>query len=135
MKETSMELKLIRTRKDYRAALAEIDRLWDVPARSPAADRLDVLGLLVEQYEREHFPIVDPDPIDFLKHVIEARGLTRKDLEPWLGPRGRVSDILNRTRPLTLEMIRKLAEGLRLPVEVLIRPYRLRRNDKELAAA
>ncbi len=130
-----MELKLIRTRKDYRAALAEIDRLWDVPARSPAADRLDVLGLLVEQYEREHFPIVDPDPIDFLKHVIEARGLTRKDLEPWLGPRGRVSDILNRTRPLTLEMIRKLAEGLRLPVEVLIRPYRLRRNDKELAAA
>ncbi len=130
-----MELKLSRTRKDYRAALAEIDRLWDVPARSPAADRLDVLGLLVEQYEREHFPIVDPDPIDFLKHVIEARGLTRKDLEPWIGPRGRVSDILNRTRPLTLEMIRKLAEGLRLPVEVLIRPYRLRRNDKELAAA
>lgn len=130
-----MELKLIRTRQDYRAVLAEIDRLWDAPARSPAADRLDVLGLLVEQYEREHFPIADPDPIDFLNHVMEARGLTRKDLEPWIGPRGRVSDILNRIRPLTLEMIRKLAEGLGIPVEVLIRPYRLKRNDKERAAA
>ena len=130
-----MELKLIRTRKDYRAALAEIDRLWDAPARSLAADQLDVLGLLVEQYEREHFPIADPDPIDFLVQVMEARGLTRKDLEPWIGPRGRVSDILNRTRPLTLEMIRKLADGLKLPAEVLIRPYRLQRKEKELAAA
>ncbi len=130
-----MELKLIRTRKDHRAALAEIDRLWDAPTRSPSADRLDVLSLLVEQYEREHVRIADPDPIDFLNHVMEARGLTRKDMEPWIGPRGRVSDILNRTRPLTLEMIRKLAEGLKLPAEVLIRPYRLRQSDKELAAA
>lgn len=87
-----MELKLIRTKKDYRAALAEVDRLWDAPAKSPAADQLDVLALLIEQYEREHFPIADPDPIDFLEHVMEARGLTRKDLEPYIGPRGRVSD-------------------------------------------
>lgn len=130
-----MELKLIRTRKAHREALAEIDRLWNAPARSQAGDRLDVLSLLVEQYEREHFPITDPDPIDFLNHVMEARGLTRKDMEPWIGPRGRVSDILNRTRPLTLEMIRKLAEGLKLPAEVLIRPYRLRQANKELAAA
>jgi len=130
-----MELKLIRTRKGHREALAEIDRLWNAPARSPAADRLDVLSLLVEQYEREHFPIADPDPIDFLNHIMEARGLTRKDLETWIGPRGRVSDILNRTRPLTLEMIRKLADGLKLPAEVLIRPYRLRQAHKELAAA
>lgn len=130
-----MELKLIRTRKAHREALAEIDRLWNAPARSQAGDRLDVLSLLVEQYEREHFPIADPDPIDFLNHVMEARGLTRKDMEPWIGPRGRVSDILNRTRPLTLEMIRKLAEGLKLPAEVLIRPYRLRQANKELAAA
>ncbi len=128
-----MELKLIRTKKDYRAALAEVERLWDVPAKSPAADQLDVLTLLIEQYEREHFPIADPDPIDFLSHVMEARGLTRKDLEPYIGPRGRVSDILNRIRPLTLEMIRKLAEGLKLPAEVLIRPYRLRQADEELA--
>lgn len=127
-----MELKLIRTKKDYRAALAEVERLWDAPAKSPAADQLDVLTLLIEQYEREHFPIADPDPIDFLGQVMEARGLTRKDLEPYIGPRGRVSDILNRIRPLTLEMIRKLAEGLKLPAEVLIRPYRLRQADEEL---
>lgn len=130
-----MELKLIRTKKDYRAALADVDRLWDAPAKSPAADQLDVLALLIEQYEREHFSIADPDPIDFLVHVIQARGLARKDLEPYIGPRGRVSDILNRVRPLTLEMIRKLAEGLKLPAEVLIRPYRLRRTDEELVAA
>lgn len=130
-----MELKLIRTKKDYRAALADVDRLWDAPAKSPAADQLDVLTLLIEQYEREHFPIADPDPIDFLVHVMEARSLTRKDLEPYIGPRGRVSDILNRNRPLTLEMIRKLSEGLKLPAEVLIRPYRLRQTDEERKAA
>jgi HTH-type transcriptional regulator/antitoxin HigA len=125
-----MEFKLIRTKKDYRMALAEVDRLWDAPAKSPAADQLDVLTLLIEQYEREHFPIDDPDPIDFLCHVMEVRELTRKDLEPYIGPRGRVSDILNRVRPLTLDMIRRLADGLKLPAEVLIRPYHLRQSDE-----
>lgn len=129
-----MELKPIRTKKDYQAALAEVELLWDAPVKSPEADRLDVLTLLIEQYERQHFPIADPDPIDFLAHVMEARGMTRKDLEPYIGPRGRVSDILNRIRPLTLEMIRKLSGGLKLPAEVLIRPYPLREAD-ELAAA
>ena len=128
-----MELKPIRTKKDYRAALAEVDRLWDAPAKSPAADQLDVLTLLIEQYERRHFPIADPDPIDFLAHVMEARGMTRKDLAPYIGPRGRVSDILNRARPLSLEMIRRLAEGLNLPAEVLIRPYSLRQVEEEPA--
>lgn len=92
-----------------------------------------MLALLIEQYEREHFPIADP--IDFLGHIMEARGLTRKDLEPYIGPRGRVSDILNRVRPLTLEMIRKLADGLKLPAEVLIRPYPLRQVAEELVTA
>ncbi len=130
-----MELKPIRTKKHYQAALAEVELLWDAPAKSPEADRLDVLSLLIEQYESRHFPIADPDPIDFLAHVMEARGMTRKDLEPFIGPRGRVSDILNRIRPLTLEMIRKLAAGLKLPAEVLIRSYRLRQADEELVAA
>lgn len=121
-----MELKPIRTQREYKAALAEAERLWDAPPRSAEADRLEVLALLIEQYERRHFPIADPDPIDFLLHVMEARGLTRKDLEPYIGPRGRVSDILNRVRPLSLEMIRRLATGLQLPAEVLIRPYPLR---------
>lgn len=129
-----MELKLIHTKKDYRAALADVDRLWDAPAKSSDADQLDVLALLIEQYEGEHFPIADPDPIDFLGHVMEARSLTRKDLEPYIGPRGRVSDILNRNRPLTLEMIRRLADGLNLPADVLIRPYRLHQTNEELVA-
>lgn len=130
-----MELKPIRTKKDHQAALAEASRLWDAPARSPEADRLDVLTLLIESYERRHYPIADPDPIEFLQHVMESRDLTRRDLESYIGPRGRVADIMNRTRPLTLEMIRRLAEGLKLPAEVLIKPYRLRRETEELAAA
>jgi len=130
-----MELKPIRTKKDYQTALKEVELLWDAPAKSPEADRLDVLTLLIEQYERQHFRIADPDPIDFLVHVMEARGMTRKDLEIYIGPRGRVSDILNRIRPLTLEMIRRLTDGLKLPAEVLIRPYHLRRTSDELAAA
>lgn len=130
-----MELKPIRTKKDYQAALAEAERLWNAPQKSPEADRLDVLAMLIEDYERRHFPIADPDPIEFLDHVMESRGLTRKDLEPYIGPRGRVADILNRTRPLTLEMIRRLADGLGLPAEVLIKPYRLRREPEELAVA
>jgi HTH-type transcriptional regulator/antitoxin HigA len=130
-----MKLKLIRSDEDYRAALAEVDSLWDAPADSQAGDRLDVLSLLIEEYERQCFPMTDPDPIELLNHVMEARGLARKDLEPWIGPRSRVSDILNRVRPLTLEMIRKLAAGLNLPAEVLIRPYRLRRPHEECIAA
>jgi len=126
MAKTFDELKPIRTKPDYRAALTEAERLWDAPARSAEADRLDVLLLLLENYERAHYAIADPDPIEFLLHVMASRDLTRKDLEPYLGPRGRVSDILNRVRPLTLEMIRRLADGLKLPAEVLIRPYALR---------
>jgi HTH-type transcriptional regulator/antitoxin HigA len=130
-----MELKPIRNKKEYQSALAEVERLWDAPAKSAAADRLDVLTMLVESYERQHFPISDPDPIEFLNHVMESRGMVRKDLEAYIGPRGRVADILNRTRPLTLEMIRRLADGLQLPAEVLIKPYRLRREDRELETA
>lgn len=130
-----MELKPIRTQREYKAALAEAGRLWDAPAKSAETDRLDVLSMLIEDYERRHFQIQDPDPIGFLNHVMEARGLTRKDLEPYIGPRGRVSDILNRARPLTLEMIRRLADGLNLPAEVLIKPYKMRREIEELEAA
>lgn len=130
-----MELKPIRTRKDYQAALAEVERLWDAPAKSAEADRLDVLTLLIEDYEERHFPMTDPDPIEFLGHVMESRGLDRKDMEPYIGPRGRVSDIMNRNRPLTLEMIRRLADGLKLPAEVLIRPYALRDEVSERVAA
>ncbi len=123
-----MELKPIRTEAEYRVALAEVERLWDAPEHSPAADRLEVLALLVEAYEQAHYPIEAPDPVSFLEHVMDARGLTRKDLEPYIGPRGRVADILNRTRPLSMAMIRNLVRGLGLPADVLIQPYPLRED-------
>jgi HTH-type transcriptional regulator/antitoxin HigA len=118
-----MELKPIRTQTEYKAALKEAEALWDAPLKSPGADRLEVLVLLIQAYEARHHAIVDPDPISFLLHVMDARGLARKDLEPYLGSRARVAEILNRVRPLSLEMIRRLAAGLNLPADVLIQPY------------
>jgi len=129
-----MELKPIHTKKDYQAALAEIERLWNAPAKSSDADKLDIFTLLVQNYESIHYPIADPDPIEFISHVMESRGLTRKDMEPYIGARGRVADILNRTRPLTLDMIRRLTFNLKLPAEVLVKPYQLRRDQEMLAA-
>ena len=123
-----MEIRPIRNKKEYKAALIEIEQLWTAPAKSAEAYRLDVLALLVEHYEKTHFPIADPDPIEFIEHVMESRGLSRKDLEPIIGPRGRVADILNRTRPLTLEMIRRLVSQLNLPAEVLVKPYAMRED-------
>jgi HTH-type transcriptional regulator / antitoxin HigA len=120
-----MNIAPIRTKRDYEAALARVDTLWNAPAKSPEADALDVLTLLIADYEAKHFPIPSPDPIDFLTHVMESRGLARKDLEPYIGSRGRVSEILSRTRPLSLTMIRNLTEGLRLPADVLVKQYPL----------
>jgi len=122
-----MELKPIRTKREHQSALKEVETLWNASEGSPEADRLEVLVLLVEAYERTHYPIPDPDPIDFLLHVMEARGLSRKELEPYIGSRARVAEVLNRVRPLSLEMIRKLAAGLDIPAEVLVRNYALKR--------
>ncbi len=84
--------------------------------------------MLIEDYERHHFPIADPDPIEFLLQMMADRGLTRKDLEPFIGPRGRVADILNRNRPLTLAMIQRLVAGLNLPADVLVHSYDLNKR-------
>ena len=127
-----MEIRPIHNKKDHKAALQEIESLWDAPAKSAQAGRLEVLAMLVEQYERKHHPMTDVDPIELIEHVMESRGLTRKDLEPIIGPRGRVADILNRTRPLTLEMIRRLVSELAMPADVLVKPYPLR--EDQLAA-
>jgi len=122
-----MAIRPIRNKREHQAALKEIEAHWDAPAGSPRADRLEVLVLLAEAFERAHYPVADPDPIDFLQHVMEARGLSRRDLEPFIGSRARVAEVLNRVRPLTLEMIRRLATGLQLPADVLVRGYRLKR--------
>ena len=120
-----MELKPIRNKTKHRAALKAIEALWNAEDGSPAADRLEVLSLLVERYELEHFPIPDPDPIDFLHYVMESRGLARKDLEPFIGSRARVAEVLNRVRPLSLEMIRNISAGLKIPAGVLVQRYEL----------
>ena len=122
-----MELKPIRSKREHQAALKEIEALWNARAGTAEADRLEVLVVLVEAYERRHFPVEAPHPIYFLLHVMEARGLTRKDLERYIGSRARVAEVLNRVRPLTLEMIRRLASGLKVPAEVLIRGYELKK--------
>jgi HTH-type transcriptional regulator/antitoxin HigA len=122
-----MDLRPIKTKRDYEAALKEAEKLWDAPAASKEADRLEVLVLLIQAYEARHYPIPDPDPIDFLDHVMEARGLARKDLEPYIGSRARVAEVLNRVRPLSLEMVRRLSSGLNIPAEVLIQRYAVKR--------
>jgi len=121
------ELKPIRTKAEYDAAMKEIWRLWDTVERgTPEGDRFELLSMLVEAYEKERYPIKLPDPITAIEHCIESRGLTRRDLVPYLGSPSRVSEILNRRRPLTLQMIRNLEEGLGIPASVLTQKYDLR---------
>ena len=116
------ELKPIRTEADHEAALAEVERLWGTAPGTPEGDRLDVLATLIEVYEERHHPMDAPDPIDAILFRMEAQGLTRKDLEPYIGSRARVSEVLNRQRGLSIEMIRRLHAGLGISAEVLIRP-------------
>lgn len=121
-----MQIRPIKTKADHRAALKEVERLMDAKPGTPAGDRLDVLATLVEHYESQHEPIDPPDPIDALLYHLESRGLTRRDLEPYLGSRARVAEILNRRRALTIDMMRKLNAGLGISADVLIRPYGVR---------
>jgi HTH-type transcriptional regulator / antitoxin HigA len=130
-----MNIKPIKTTADYEAALKEIERLFEAQAGTPQGDRLEVLTTLVEAYEDKHYAIPVPDPIEAIQYFMESRDLSRRDLEPYLGSRARVSEILNRKRPLSLEMIRELNKGLGIPAEVLIRPYRLRTSPAPRARA
>ena len=115
-----MEIRPIKTEHDYDAALAEVEALWGAKPDTPEGDKLDVLITLVEAYEAKHHPIAPPDPVEAILFRIEQAGLQRKDLEPYIGHSGRVSEVLNHKRPLTLEMIRKLWIGLHIPLESLI---------------
>ena len=120
------DVKPIRTEANYEAALAEVELLWGAKAGTARGDRLDVLATLIDVYESQHYPMDPPDPIDAIKFRMEQQNLTRKDLEPFVGERGRVTEVLNRRRPLTLRMIRNLIEGLALDPSVLTRPYDVR---------
>lgn len=123
-----VEVTPIRTEQDYEATLAEVEGLMKARPATPEGDRLDVLVTLVHAYEAEHHAIEAPDPISLLQFVMEQRGLDRAALQPMIGDRGRVSEVMARKRPLTLTMIRRLQETLGLPAEILVRPYELRRS-------
>ena len=118
------QVKPIRSKKGHAAALAEVERLWGAKSGTPIGDRLDVLATLIDAYEAARYPMDPPDPIAAIKFRMEQQGLTRKDLEPLIGTRTRVAEVLNRKRSLSIGMIRQLHRKLGISAEVLIRPSR-----------
>ena len=116
-----MDIKPIKTDADYRAALKEIESLMMAETDTPEGERLDVLVTLVEAYEKRHFPLDLPDPVEAIKFRMDQMGLSPKDLEPMIGRLNRVYEVLNHKRPLTLKMIWKLHRGLGIPAESLIK--------------
>ncbi|MDZ8263722.1 transcriptional regulator [Nostoc sp. ChiQUE01b] len=124
-----LETRPIRTEADYRAALDEIERLFDAELNTPESDRLEVLTTLVEAYEQRHYPIEAPDPIEAILYYLESRGLSVDELESVIGSKAEIADILDRKQALTLEMIRGLHQQLGIPVQILIQPYPLMQNS------
>ncbi|GIK81934.1 MAG: transcriptional regulator [Pseudorhodoplanes sp.] len=116
-----MEIAPIKTRRDYRRTLKEIETLMGARRNTPQGDRLDILVTLVEAWEAKNFPLDFPDPVEAIKYHMDQRGLEPRDLIRFIGSRNRVHEILNRRRPLTLTMIRRLHEGLGIPAESLIK--------------
>lgn len=118
-----MNIKPIKTKKDYENALKRLEIIFDAKSGTKQGDELDILGLLIERYEEEHFPIDAPDPIEAIKFRMEQMGYKQKDLEDAIGYKGHVSEILNRKRKLTLEMVRSLHEKLNIPLKSLVQSY------------
>lgn len=116
-----MDIKPIKTDADYRTALKEVEALMMAEPNTPEGEKLDVLVTLIEAYERKHFPLDLPDPVEAIKFEMEQKGLTIKDLEPLIGKSNRVYEVLNRKRSLTLKMIWKLHQELGIPAESLIK--------------
>jgi HTH-type transcriptional regulator/antitoxin HigA len=120
-----MDLKPIKTEQDYRDALTRLDEIFDAPIGSPDSDEADILGIMIDDYENKHYPIEAPDPIEAIKIRMEEMQLKQVDLIPEIGGKSRVSEILNRKRRLTVEMIRKLTIKLNLSAGLLISDYQL----------
>ncbi len=118
-----MHIKPIKNENDYQHALARLEHIFDAKKGTKQGDELEVLAILIDAYENEHFPIGMPDPIEAIKFRMEQMGMKQKDLADAMGFKTRVSEVLNRKRKLTLEMIRKLNEVLRIPTEVLVQEY------------
>lgn len=115
-----MEIRPIKTENDYQSALSRIEELWGAKKDTLEGDELDLLITLVEAYEIKHFPIAPPDPIDAIKFRMEQMGMSKSDMVQYLGSQSRVSEILNRKRGLTLNMIKSLYKGLKIPPEILL---------------
>lgn len=118
-----MNLKPIKSEQDYEAALERLELIFDALPGTEESDELEILGMLIEKYEKEHFPIELPDPIEAIKFRMEQMGYTQNDLAEIIGLKSRASEILNKKRKLSLEMIRKLTKKLNIPSEVLIQAY------------
>lgn len=118
-----MNVKPIKTKKDYQQALNRLEIVFDAKKGSPEGDELEILGILIDQYENEHFPIDLPDPIEAIKFRMEQLGYSQADLAKVVGLKSRASEILNRKRKLSLEMIRVLHNKLNIPTDVLIQAY------------
>lgn len=119
-----MTIKPIKTKKDYQNALERLELIFDSKKGSDNSDELEILGILIEKYEDEHFPIGFPDPIEAIKFRMEQMGYNQTDLAKIVGLKSRASEILNKKRKLTLEMIRILHDNLKIPTEVLIQAYK-----------
>lgn len=115
-----MNIKPIRSEEDLAAAFARLEQLWGAKIGTPEGDELEVLAILIEKYEDDHYPIPPSDPIEAIKFRMDQQGLTPRDLEPYIGSSGRVSEVLNRKRKLSLAMIKRLHDGLRIPYESLL---------------
>ena len=116
-----MDIKPIRSKRDYEAALRAVEKLMTAKRNSPEGDALDVLVTLIEAFEAKHFPLDLPDPVEAIRFVMEQRNLTVKELVPYIGQANRVYEVLNRKRPLTMAMVWKLHKGLGIPAESLIK--------------
>lgn len=120
-----MEIHPIRNDDDHAAAVREIEKLWGAPVGTDDGDKLDILATLVEKYEETRWPNVDAsDPIDLLNYAIEELGHSQAELAELLGSRSRASELLNRRRPLTVEMIQKISQAWKIPADLLVRPSR-----------
>jgi len=122
-----MDIKPIRTESDYQSALQRLEEIFNAPIGTLESDEADILGLMIDEYEKKHYPIDTPDPIEAIKIRMEELGLRQVDLVDAIGGKSRVSEILNRKRRLTVDMIRKLTTRLNISPRVLINDYQLAR--------
>jgi len=118
-----MEIKVIKNEEDYNSALKRLDEIFDAPVNSPDGDEAELLTVLIEKYEEEHYPIESPDPIEAIRFRMEQMNMKKKDLAEVLGYKSRVSEILSRKRKLSLKMIRQLHKKLRIPYDSLLTEY------------